>query len=908
MSPHTHRRSLVAPRVESAPVLIARPWLWVLVTLASMRFAPSVMAPQPPLERYERALSQSRRELSSSALEELRAIALEWPQWVPAHRAMVLLSAELGRLDELEAWFDQRLAVDPGDIGALAGKGLLQAELGRKSGTFLWLERAILAGSRDPLLAGPLIRAASQPTAIVAWLDSQAEEASLDQPLAALAVRAAIEAEDLSRAHASVMRALERHPDSGDLYALASRIEWLRGAEQAACRWATLGTGYLAQERSIPELRIARRSALARALNGCQRAAEALQTLSPVLDLPLLTADESLRWRALAARAEAELIAGDPLGALATIESQLGHGQKPTRDEPLLESVRARASSELGIEIEPPLAIPDPETAGLDPLLEWVCASLANPTRHEDSEPLVEQTLERIAARFERAGMERRAGRVMAALAWRSASLDRTRQALGAAMLSRQSGREAPEIEAAITLTIAREALSQSNPQRVLDQLRRIEFDTIPSIWRARLRAIGAQAARQLGEFALAADWAKAGVIDLREFERDNAVVAPELVALLGDTADLNLELIEASYRALRATGSSVDEAGAILLREVRSAVRRWSQLEPAWPETVQEWRARIPKQSCAIVAMGPDNALALVANPDHVEESTTQLALSTGSCREARLVLWAGPGRSQHGLDAGVEGRLLLRWVGLTRAPSSSKGTATLSSEWRVPQGGNLSTARARILRQVITNGERFDLPAAALAADPALGPFFYGLGLTSSRSPLSSGWLIPVSPRFPDGWLGSDQLSQLSLEPKQGVIAIGLRRLGSSRLERGGWTLAESILAAGARWTLFSTEPLAEELRNELLERRADWQADPLKEARGLLRRNPRGAAGLQLWTAEGRLIRSGRDRSLDTLLLIPTLAAIAVAIMTIARLVSRRRSALRGIGSADQHPPSS
>ncbi len=869
----------------------------------------------PPVDEYVNALRLVAAGNEASARAALEAISLQAPTWVPVHRALALAAIRAGMTAEYDSRFALRLEQNPRDPGAAIGHALLLAAAGQRVEAHRWLQTAIIAGSRDPLLVEPLLETAASRDRLVVWLVSEATRASQDAPLAALAVRVSLAAGDRNRAQIVLDDALRRHPGYGDLHSLAARLDLLEGDERAACDSAALATSYLSEEQTVPEFRIPRRVALARIFTACGRLNAARQVLSAVG--PVLRVPGEPPWPSLVrmANAEVSIAAGDPLAALASINDEAPLVADSVDAREWLGALRAGAFARLD------RPVPNAETLLSEPpsspaaLLDRLTALSALWLAPADVRPArASEAVGQIAFAIESAGLFRRAARAWVLAAFVAEDRDAGRRALGNALVLVPEESAPAELRAAVAVVRTQLALRE---QRLDDAVAASNVDLsrlagAPGALLARLESLAAEAALTTGDADSAMRHARDGTLDLQEAERSTGAVPVELAPLVEDPSDTALTLASLSFRATRAAGASFGEAGATLLRQLRRGVRRWSLFEAQWPETLDDLARLAPKNSCLVVAAPGHSAPALAAANGRVEESTSEAVLKSAACRDVRIVLWAGPAPAPIGLTAALsDSRVLVRLTGPAPIPDGPLGeTSSLQPAWTYPAGSGPDRSFARLIESLAQVSPRASSSRSrAGAVQDASNAFFIGAGLAPPRSPLSSGWLVPPAASLRTGWLGPDSLTGLAGDPASGLIAVGIRAETPNGADRGLWLLAEGSLAAGWRWVLLSRIPLTDKHRLELAARSSEWAEDPVREARRLARLDPETASALQLWSASGRLLRVKTGNPIDTLFYVPMVAGFVLAALTLVRLFRRSRQARRLSAPRDprDHPNS-
>lgn len=869
-------------------------WLGVLLIAAPAHAAPT----PPPIDRYVAALERLPRD-APATIAALEAIVREAPTWIPAHRALARIALHQGDGARREAEFNERLGRNPRDAGAAYGSAVLSLARGARVEAQRALELALLAGSRDPLLVEPLLGSNPAGARLLDWLEAEALRAPEDGPLVALAVRVSTAAGDYARAERLVLAGLRRHPGFGDLQAQRAALRRLYGDERAACEAATLAATYLRDEQSVPEVRVPRRLALARIELACGRIEAARQLVRTVGPTATVPGDPSWSTAVRLHEAELTLAAGDPLTALALITPERPGAERESNLRELWWALAIQSEARLGTLPEQSAswwtdALPAPSGL-IDRTIGLAALWTAPPSERPEG---VTERLGAVATAWEQAGLSRRAARAWLAAAVATGDREATRRALGNALVLSTDQGAPGEIRAASAVVRTALALAE---QRDADAWNASQLDAAarlgtPPQLLARLESIGAEAALRVGDAAAAAQRARDGMLDLQEADRSLTPVPAELAPLVAELSDTALSLAGSAYRAARQLGQPVDQAGATLLRDVRRAIRRWSLLEPAWPETLESLTRLAPSGSCLVVALPGSASPALAAAHGEVEEATTAGVLESAACREARTVLWAGPAPAPDGLTTERNAtRVVVRLIGPAVLPSSRLGeSARLQPAWQSPVG----PGPERPLRTLVTRLSQrpeTDAPSDGNALlSQARSLVFHGPGLAPARAPLSAGWLVAPGSGLTRGWLGPENLSELTGDPQSGVIALGLRSGPVGVAPEGSWLLAEGVISAGWRWALLSRRPLSTEQRARLQERLLEWDEDPVREARRLQRADAETAAQLELWSASGRLIRVQPSSPIDTLLLVPMAAGVLLTILTLVRLLNRSRRA--------------
>ncbi|MFN7964192.1 MAG: hypothetical protein U0V87_00685 [Acidobacteriota bacterium] len=877
------------------------PWRWAFLFLWLSLPSATSAAVSFPVDEYVDALRLVAAGNESAARVALESIVREAPTWIPVNRALALLAIRSGRIADYDARLAQRLEQNPRDAGAAVGHALLLAASGQRVDAHRWLQAAIVAGSRDPLLVEPLVDTASSRERLIVWLVGEATRATQDAPLAALAARVSLAAGDRSRARLVVNEALKRHPGFGDLHSLDAQLALLDGDERTACDAAALAAGYLTEEHTVPELRVPRRVALARTFTACGRlnaARQLLPTVGPVLRVP---GEEP--WPSLVRMANAEIAiaAGDPLAALVLIndEGPLVADSEGSRE--WLGSLRASAYARLGRPIPNAEALtselPVSPTALIDRLSAlsalWLAPAEGRP---KQSSAAVDQ----VAIALESLGLTRRAARAWLLSAFVAEDREAGRRALGNALVLVPDESAPAELRAAVAVVRTHQALGEERLDGAVaaSRIDPARVSGAPGVLLARLELMASEATLTTGDADGAIRHARDGILELQEAERSTSVVPIEFAPLVDDPSDTALALAALSFRATRATGVGFGEAGATLLRQLRRGVRRWSLFEAQWPETLDDLARLAPKNACLVVAAPGRSAPALVAANGSVEETTSESALKSASCRDVRAVLWAGPAPAPVGLATGSrDSRVVVRLIGPAPISDGPLGeTSALQPAWNYPVGSGTDRPLVRLLEKLAQARSPSVARSASDDESKTGNAFFVGAGLAPPRSPLSSGWLVPPTAGVRQGWLAPESLTGLAGDPAAGLIAVGIRAETPIGADRGLWLLAEGSLAAGWRWVLLSRIPLSEQQRAEIATRSSEWMEDPIREARRLARLDPQTAAALQLWSASGRLLRVKSGNPIDTLFYVPMVAGIVLAALTLMRLFRRSRRARR------------
>ncbi len=843
--------------------------------------------------QYAEALRAHLAGDTERALAELERLAGESPADVPVHRAIALLAIDAGE-DTTKDWnnrFWRRLRRTRRDVGASVGRAILLAHGGRRREAHSLLTSALTSGARHPLLAPHLVETSSDPAGLGRFLAARARVLGRDAPFAALRVRVLYEIGDIAAAGSLLEDAIERYPEHPDLLALHAM--WLRaaGRERHAGEQASHALGLLGLEETVPELRIARRLGIARALAAAglvDDADKVLRTLGPILALG--PERQALREGRRVVAAEIALANNEPLVCLGILREHPPAG--PAWNE-AAEAVAVRARAALGYPSAPevpPGALPK----GLA-LADRATRLTVEFTEDEAKNRELSRHLGELAAELRRQALTPRSERVAIAGAFLAGDLDALR-----ALVPEPSGedsderRPSPELRAAAALAIAQSARSRGDDAAALTaaQLSPLAISGAPGRLLAALRLCAARAALSLGRFEEAKSLVHEGLLDIQEADMVAASTPPELEGLLRRVGDPATRLPGVAFAASLAEDEPLATAGGTLLRNLGRAARTWSILATSWPGDLDAVARALPEASCLVVASPLEEAPALVLSPRHAATAPPLAeALSSPGCANARVVYWTGPAAPTGGLSA-AEGdpRLLVRVVGPEAPLDTPPALEDAARPWPVGAG---EPRALRVVAEEVADAESLRLHALPDVAGPGelQWPIFGGAGVASSDAPLASGWLLGGRRGTESGWLGVESIASVLEEAGLPLVALGVAtRPGGLEAEKGAWVISEAAMSAGAPWALISRVPLEDEEYGVVFERIDDFADNPLDAAGALAAKRPEIARKLTLWSAPGRLPAQREWPLLE--LTIAASALVLLGALWRMRLLSRRR----------------
>ncbi len=872
--------------------------LLVLAVLLSVVAAPAFA--DDSTARYVEAIHLHNAGKPDAALEALEQLASEVPASIPVHRALALVALERGKEQtaavKTKLW--RRLRRTRRDVGASVGRAIILNAEGRKREAHTLLISALTCGARHPLLVALLAETSYDPAGFTKWLDARARALGRDSAFAALRVRYLLSQDQTQKAQALLKTSIARYPQDPDLLAL--HAEWLRadGRANLAARQAALAVGLLAGRHTVPELRVPRRLKLARALIAGGELGEARALLGALGPLASLEGDRAFEPVRHVVEAELALALHEPLRAIALLEN--AHALPPDWQE-AARSIRARARVSTGLG-------PAEDTASETTLPRGMALAdrsitLASRVRDQPG-PEQREKVERLSDALFQAGLTHRAAHLSVLAVFLRGDSDPARQQLRA-ILAHPVG-EDPEQPSAVMVTAASLikagwAARRGDHESVLEAARLSTSTRSASPGRllATLRLLASRAAFYAGDFEETMDFVREGLLDLQEADMSPLATPVELIPVEEAFGDASTELPGIAFAAELAHGVSPARAGSNLLRNLSRATRSWSTLGTSWSGRLDEVLSLIGAKACLVLATPEALAPALAVRPG-MDPATAPRAeiLESEPCGNARTIYWLGPAAPPGGLSpAPGDERILLRLVAPT--PISRRG---------IPYDGELSIREVGpgldgpLRRSVESALERVESSpqgiSRAVARLDETWPVFHGTGIASSRSPLSSGWLVPESMNS-RGWLGPEDLSACTPTNGSGLVAVGLTTLPApaTRAEKGAWLLAEEALASGHPWALLSRHPLSEALRLRLIDSLPDWREAPLEEVLRTIREDPELAEALTLWTTPG-VLEEPKVR-----VLWPWFATAAVILFATAAFWRRRRlrSRSRAAGSA-------
>ncbi len=842
-----------------------------------------------PGDDYLRALQLLRQGDAPGAIAILERLAGATPASVPVHRdlaRLVLASRDDAAVRDLRREMRRRLRRTSRDVGANVAMAILEQARGRKAAAHRHLLTALTAGCRDPLLVPLLLETSPSPDGLLAWMARRRAVIPGDSAFRALEARALLARGRLPAARDLLEEGLRRDPEHPDLLALRAELFRAEGRETRACEMAQVALGFLATRQDVPETRVPLRLVLARILAACGRPADAeavLAGLGPLLSPPGTAPLDPL---ADLGRAEVALAAGDPLRALALvrflprdpgwIERYPGPGDGSyaglLHPRPWARSVAARALVNLrlprGRRLLPPPG-PGPTGLGLADREELLAARLAA------GDAAVETVrVEDLARALDRAGLDRRARRL---------------RVLAAARRLLPAPDEAPGDDPDLRLARQIAAFLPGPPGADLDEL---VLAPAHGLLRAAFRTGRATALAAAGRWDDVRRACREGLLDLEEATRTTRPLPPELVPLLEAWGSPSLVLPGLAARAALAAGMAPPRVAAGLFHDLGRAARGWSRIESPWPREPRD--APVPPGACLVLATPPgpgEITVALATGHAPAVRAGTVDPLTLPPCREARVVLWAGPAtpesRGLPGLGP-AEGPLLVRLphpgdpalpdVARPRAPGPPR-----------PVGAD-PACPLRALVEALAGAAATSADAAPLREEQPAWLAFGGAGIAPPGAPASSGWLAPAS-LVEGGWLSPESL-RAHPPGGPGLVAVGLL-VPSAETEPAAWLLAESALLSGRGWALLSRVPLSPGERAALLRGlgRAEGVA-PLPVLRELAAKRPELAAKLELWTVASR-VRPRKTPPPAAAFVLAGLVAVALGGGLLLAFLRRRRA---------------
>ena len=872
----------------------------ILLVLAALAVAtvPSSTASAPVRERYVAALEAARGGNLPGAVARLRELAGEAPASVPIHRDLARLTLLLARerpeaRRDLYREFRRRLRRTARDVGANVGMAILEEERGRRAAAHRHLLTALTAGCRDPLLVPLLLRTSPSPDGLLGWLARRRAVIPGDSSFRALEARALLARDRVRAARRLLEEGLRRDPEHPDLLALEAALLRAAGREARACEAASIALGFLAAREEVPESRIPLRVLLARVLADCGRTADAeavVATLGPPVTPP---GGPPLEPLVDLGRAETALAREDPLRALLHLGFRPGDGTWLDRFPPGTGSsfagllhprewargLAARALVALaglpGARRALPGVPPDPPSGlALADREELLAAVLAA------GDPLPGTGMPtRLARALGEAGLENRALRLRVLAAYRG-------------MVPPPALAELPSGDP--DLRLAREIAAHRNtlPADSLDEL---ALARAHGLLRASWRTGRTLALLGGGEAGAAAEVARAGLLDLEEAARTTRPLPGELRPLLAAWGRPALVLPGAAARArLAGQAAPADTCGA-LVRDLGRAARAWSRIESPWPRSLGD--LAVPDGACLVLATppGPGGIVAAIGpgGPPVLRGGPGELdPLRLPPCREARVILWAGPAAPESRGLAGLGrpgGPVLVRVPHPGTPVLPAAGPSARHPGPPVPVG----PGPARPLRILVEGLVDHRPPAIPPSLPPGGWPAWTGAGLAPPGVPASVGWLAPPS-LVEGGFVAPEGLRPL--EPRgPGLVVLGLT-VPPRETEEGAWLIAESALLAGRHWALLSRAPLTTDEVRAVTAGLGRAAGDPFPVARHLLDGRPELASRLELWTVVERVDVPPGQARWPVLLGGSLLAALAV-LAVVLRALRRRRGPREG-----------
>jgi tetratricopeptide (TPR) repeat protein len=840
----------------------------------------------PLVSSYIEALELEASGDAQAALARLEELATDRPDSAAVHASLARLALATGTEDEWRSALRKRVRRTARDVGASIGLSVLENARDRRSEAHRLLMTALTAESRDPLLVPLLLQTTDRPAGLAAWFEKRHRVLPRDTDFAALRVRLLLALDRVEQAREVLARARELAIDHVDLLALASLVELAAGDEDAACEAARVSLGFKLAGPERIDVAMPRRIWIARALTACGAPEEAERVLSSMRPFVHL-ADAKPHRRALElAVAEARVGRGDPVGALALVESASEAVESVASlvdADALEESVRTRALYMLG-GLDPASAEsardrPDGLALADHAISECLRASVARAP-----EATTVERLERLADALASQGLSTRALRV------RAVAVDARRRAGLSTSPARPSEDDDPEIHAALALVAARTAPADEQ-RAALAAVDDLALVGAPGQLRAALRERQARAAFARGDRVGGLELARAALLDLLEADRAGQRLAAELWGLAGDAASRAARLAGSIFSRSVDGGAPLEEAARLYVRDLGRAARTWSVLEITWESNLSAIHREIPDDACVVVDGGPPATRMLVFGAEgRLAAPPRDAWVEESPCAEASTIRWLGPAAAPGGLALPDHpGRLLLRIVAPSPVPdarpSSEPRRARRPGEGLVGDGEDRPLAR---IARAMTGTEGAAGPSVPSGddedSDVAIehARAYAGAGIATDAMSLASGWLVPPSPSNPQGWMGPEHLLTESSGASFGLVAIGLASdTHAGTIERGAWALAEAALAGGRPWALLSRRPLDAEEWEVLDDHLRRIDRDPEHALRKLARKEPELAAALGAWTAPGRWPSGGGGAGFGTwALVVAPLAAVAVA----------------------------
>ena len=849
------------------------PRLLIPVLLLAGIPAPTAAAPDEVRERYVRALRIHLAGDSQTAIAQLAELADVAPASIPVHRALALLALEQGE-ETATTWskaFRKRLRRTRRDVGASVGRALILEAYGRQREAHNLLLSAVMAGARSPLLADPLCRTSPDPPGLHQWMSARARAIGRDPDFAALRVETLLACNQPATAGEVLATAITRYPLSRRLLALQADRLRADGRFRQAGAAAALAVG-LPGMVPVPEVRIPRRLALARALIAAQRPEQARGVLATLGPIVAPDGEERLEAMTEVARAELELARGRPIRALQRLPD---HPVLPAAWKATARAVEARARAGLGL----PVAAPkdDPEAPALALADQGVALALAAVSRsHQDHAATIVPRLVPLIARLAQAGLPHRAALLELALAARAGEAE-GKQLLDKALERLPRSGDA-RLETGARIVEASWALGRGDPAAAQASCRldpRTAAAT-PGRLLAALHLTAARAALARGDEAGASEAVAEGLLDLQEADLARILTPDELRPLEELQGRPALTLPGVGLAADLAAGHPVPAATSRLLANLTRTSRSWSVLDRSWGDSPTEISRSLSPGACLVLATDDDEAPWITVGSEGITAATPPgpAFLSRPPCARATVLYWAGPAAAPAGLSWPDRPELLLvRVVRPVALPRGSVEEVVARRPWKVVGPGP-----DRPLRRLVENlaGVPTDRDTPAAPRGEEYWSLYTGAGMVPRRWPLATGWLTPPAARGEPGWMEIEALGQQARDPgiEDGLVVVGLRA-GAHRL--GLRVLAEAALDSPRRYALLSVEPLSSEQIQQLAEVLPAWNRSPLAGAARLAADNPELASRLTLWTAPGRLPLPRRWNWTWPLLL----AAIAAAV---------------------------